>query len=192
MKGAMEKSFQYPVSKASKTRLEQAEERTAQAEARTEQAKTRIETAETRIEHAETRIESAKTRTDQAETRAEQAETRAEQAETRMEQAETLVETLIESLTETPAGEESVAVPPASSPADKADLRALEHLTARQRDVLQLIAKGENTKQIAGTFNISPKTVEYHRQKLMDRLDLHDVAGLVRFALRVGLLPAKG
>lgn len=185
MKGAMEKSFQYPVSKASKTRLEQAEERTAQAEARTEQAKTRIETAETRIEHAETRIESAKTRTDQA-------ETRAEQAETRMEQAETLAETLIESLTETPAGEESVAVPPASSPADKADLRALGHLTARQRDVLQLIAKGENTKQIAGTFNISPKTVEYHRQKLMDRLDLHDVAGLVRFALRVGLLPAKG
>lgn len=188
MKGAMEKSFQYPVSKASKTRLEQAEERTAQAEARTEQAKTRVETAETRIEHAETRIESAKTRTDQAETRAEQAETRAEQAETRMEQAETLVETLIESLT----GEESVTVPPASSPADKADLRALGHLTARQRDVLQLIAKGENTKQIAGTFNISPKTVEYHRQKLMDRLDLHDVAGLVRFALRVGLLPAKG
>jgi len=188
MNEPMEISFQYPVSKDRKTRLEQAEERTAQAETRTEQAKTRIETAETRIEHAESRIESAKTRTDQAETRAEQAETRAEQAENRMEKAETLVETLIETLT----GEESGPLPTATSPVDEADLRALGHLTARQREVLQLIAKGENTKQIAGTLNISPKTVEYHRQKLMDRLDLHDVASLVRFALRVGLLPAKG
>lgn len=191
----MEKSFQYPVPKARKTRLEQAEARTAQAEARTEQAKTRIETAETRIEHAESRIESAKTRTDQAETRAEQAETRAEQAETRMEQAETLVETLIESLTESPAAEESVTVLPTDSPVDEADLRALGHLTSRQRDVLQFIAIGENTKHIAGTLNISPKTVEYHRKKLMDGLDIHDVPGLVRFALRVGLIglaPANG
>ena len=170
----MEKSFQYPVSKPRMTRLEQAEARAAQAEARTEQAKTRIEAAETRIE-------TAKTRTDQA-------ETRAEQAETRMEQAETLVETLIESLTETPAEGQPVSVLPADSPADKADLRALGRLTSRQREVLELIAIGENTKQIAGSVNISPKTVEYHRKKLMDGLDIHDVPGLVRFALRVGLI----
>lgn len=173
----MEKSFQYPVPKARKSRLEQAEARTERAETRTEQAKTRIEAAETRNEQAETRIESAKTRTEQAETRAEQAETRAEQADSRMEQVEGLVETAAETLTD---------------PADEKDRRALERLTARQREVLELIAMGENTKQIAGTLDISPKTVEYHRKKLMSGLDLHDVTGLVRFALRVGLIPAKG
>lgn len=173
----MEKSFQYPVQKAGKTRLEHAEARTAQAETRTEQAKTRIEAAETRAERAETRIESAKTRTEQAETRAEQAETRAEQAET-------LVETYVETL----AGQPSVPVLPATYTADEADLRALGRLTSRQREVLELIAIGENTKQIAGTLNISPKTVEYHRKMLMESLDIHDVPGLVRFALRVGLI----
>lgn len=54
------------------------------------------------------------------------------------------------------------------------------------------VAKGENTKQIAGILTISPKTVEYHRLKMMTGLDLHDIAGLVRFALRVGLIPADG
>lgn len=184
----MEKSFQYPVPKARKSRLELAEERTARAEARTEQAKTRIEAAETRIE-------SAKTRTEQAETRAEQAETRAGQAETRMEQAEALVETLVETLTDTLTGEQSAPVPPAVTPANAADLRALGRLTSRQREVLELIAIGENTKQIADSLNISPKTVEYHRKKLMDGLDIHDVPSLVRFALRVGLIglsPANG
>ncbi len=184
MNGPMEKSFQYPVQKARKTRLEHAEARTAQAETRIEQAKSRIEAAETRAEKAETRIESAKTRTEQAETRAEQAETRAEQAENRMEQAEALVETYVETL----AGQPSIPVLPATYTADEADLRALGRLTSRQREVLELIAIGENTKQIAGTLNISPKTVEYHRKKLMESLDIHDVPGLVRFALRVGLI----
>jgi DNA-binding NarL/FixJ family response regulator len=166
----MEKSFQYPVPKARKTRLEQAEARTEQAETRTEQAKTRIEAAETRAERAETRIESAKTRTEQAERRAEQ--------------AETLVETYVETL----AGQPSVPELSATYTADEADLRALGRLTSRQREALELIAIGENTKQIAGTLNISPKTVEYHRKKLMESLDIHDVPGLVRFALRVGLI----
>jgi DNA-binding CsgD family transcriptional regulator len=180
----MEKSFQYPVPKARKTRLEQAEIRAEQAKTRAEEAKTRTEAAETRAEHAETRTESAKTRT-------EQAETRAELAESRVEQAESLVETLVETLAETVAGGTSDAAPPAVASADETDLRALGRLTPRQREVLKLIARGENTKQIAGTLGISPKTVEYHRKKLMDVLDIHDVPGLVRFALRVGVVPVK-
>ena len=63
-----------------------------------------------------------------------------------------------------------------------------EQLTGRQREILQLIAEGQNTKAIAETLKISPKTVEYHRMKLMTGLDVHDVPGLVRFALRVGLI----
>jgi DNA-binding CsgD family transcriptional regulator len=180
----MEKSYRSPEPRARLSRLEQAEIRAEQAKARTEQAKTRIEAAETRAEQAESRTEAAKTRT-------EQAETRAEEAETRLEQAEALVGTLVETLTETLAGGPAIPVRTAVSPADEADLQALGRLTGRQREVLELIAKGENTKQTADTLNISPKTVEYHRKKLMDALDIHDVPGLVRFALRVGLIPAK-
>jgi DNA-binding NarL/FixJ family response regulator len=65
---------------------------------------------------------------------------------------------------------------------------SLELLTARQREVLQLIAEGYTTKEIARTLHISDKTVETHRMQLMDRLDIHDVAGLVRYAIRVGLV----
>jgi DNA-binding NarL/FixJ family response regulator len=64
----------------------------------------------------------------------------------------------------------------------------LEQLTGRQREVLQLIAEGQNTKRIADLLAVSPKTVEYHRMKLMDCLNVHDIPGLVRFALRVGLI----
>ena len=67
----------------------------------------------------------------------------------------------------------------------------LEALTDRQREVLQLIAEGQNTKQIGEILKVSPKTVEYHRLKLMDRLKMHDIPSLVRFALRVGLLPQE-
>ena len=68
----------------------------------------------------------------------------------------------------------------------------VEELTERQREILQLIAEGQNTKSIAEILKVSPKTVEYHRTKLMDSLNVHDVAGLVRFALRVGLVPQEG
>jgi DNA-binding NarL/FixJ family response regulator len=68
---------------------------------------------------------------------------------------------------------------------------ALERLTGRQREVLQLIAEGRNTKGIGDILKVSPKTVEYHRMKLMAGLDLHDIPGLVRFALRVGLIPEE-
>jgi DNA-binding NarL/FixJ family response regulator len=54
-----------------------------------------------------------------------------------------------------------------------------------------LIAEGQNTKQIGGILKVSPKTVEYHRMKLMAGLNLHDIPGLVRFALRDGLIPEE-
>lgn len=63
-----------------------------------------------------------------------------------------------------------------------------EVLTPRQREVLQLIAEGNTTKQIARKLVISVKTAETHRTQLMDRLDIHDVAGLVRYAVRKGLI----
>ncbi len=68
----------------------------------------------------------------------------------------------------------------------------LENLTERQREILQLIAEGQNTKEIGEILKISPKTVEYHRMKLMNALDVHDVPGLVRYALRVGLISEEG
>jgi DNA-binding NarL/FixJ family response regulator len=64
----------------------------------------------------------------------------------------------------------------------------LDRLTPRHREVLQLIAEGQTTKDIAARLRLSVKTVETHRAQLMDRLDIHDVAGLVRFAIRVGLV----
>jgi DNA-binding NarL/FixJ family response regulator len=66
----------------------------------------------------------------------------------------------------------------------------LEQLTSRQREILQLIGEGKNTKQIAFNLEISIKTVEAHRLQLMERLSIHDVAGLVRFAIRTGLVSA--
>ena len=64
----------------------------------------------------------------------------------------------------------------------------IERLTARQREILQLIAEGKNTKGIASTLDISAKTVDAHRLQLMARLDIHDVPGLVRYAIRSGLV----
>jgi two-component system, NarL family, response regulator NreC len=61
-------------------------------------------------------------------------------------------------------------------------------LTARERQVLQLIAEGNSTKQIARILDITPKTAESHRARLMKKLDIHDTAGLVRYAVRRGLL----
>jgi DNA-binding NarL/FixJ family response regulator len=63
-----------------------------------------------------------------------------------------------------------------------------ELLTSRQREVLQLIAEGLTNREIAETLEISVKTVESHRTHLMNRLEIHDVAGLVRYAIRAGLI----
>ena len=61
-------------------------------------------------------------------------------------------------------------------------------LTPRQREVLQLIAEGYSTKEVAQKLNISLKTAKTHRSELMRRLDLHDVASLVRYAMQIGLV----
>jgi DNA-binding NarL/FixJ family response regulator len=65
-----------------------------------------------------------------------------------------------------------------------------EVLTPRQREILQLIAEGHTNQQMADTLNLSVKTVETHRAQLMDRLAIRDVPGLVRYAIRIGLIPA--
>jgi DNA-binding NarL/FixJ family response regulator len=65
-------------------------------------------------------------------------------------------------------------------------------LSPRQEQVLQLIAEGKTTKQIALALNIGIKTVESHRRQLMERLDLHDIASLVRFAIKIGLVTLEG
>jgi DNA-binding NarL/FixJ family response regulator len=64
-----------------------------------------------------------------------------------------------------------------------------DQLTSRQREVLQLIAEGSNTKEIAFLLKLSVKTVETHRGHLMEKLGIHDIAGLVRYAMRTGLVP---
>ncbi len=61
-------------------------------------------------------------------------------------------------------------------------------LTPREREVLRLVAEGRTTKEIARALGISTKTAESHRTRLMGRLEIHDTAGLVRYAIRAGLI----
>ncbi|HTP38084.1 MAG TPA: response regulator transcription factor [Steroidobacteraceae bacterium] len=68
------------------------------------------------------------------------------------------------------------------------DTLEADPLTAREREVLQLIAEGNKTKQVAANLGISLKTAESHRTHLMKKLDIHDTAGLVRYAVRRGLI----
>jgi DNA-binding NarL/FixJ family response regulator len=63
-----------------------------------------------------------------------------------------------------------------------------EALSPRQREVLQLVAEGRSTREIAARLSLSVKTIETHRAQLMQRLDIFDVAGLTRYALRIGLV----
>jgi len=65
---------------------------------------------------------------------------------------------------------------------------AADPLTPRQREVLELIARGLTTKAIAHRLDISAKTADTHRVQLMERLGIHDIAGLVRYAIRIGLV----
>jgi DNA-binding NarL/FixJ family response regulator len=66
-----------------------------------------------------------------------------------------------------------------------------EILSPRQREILQLIAEGRSTKEIAQHLDLSVKTVEAHRTELMERLGIHGVAGLVRYAIRTGLVQVE-
>jgi len=68
----------------------------------------------------------------------------------------------------------------------------LEKLTPREREVLILIAQGKTSPQIATFLYISAKTVKTHRANLMEKTEIHDTAGLVRFAIKKGLLPLDG
>ncbi|HEV2696239.1 MAG TPA: LuxR C-terminal-related transcriptional regulator [Verrucomicrobiae bacterium] len=164
--------------------LELAKARIEQAEMRAVQAKTRAELAETRTEQAETRIEMAKTRAEQAETRSEQAQTRAEQVETILQHViHKEFDVYPESHTNLPGKLPIKNITVGKSPLDK--------LSLRQREILQLIAEGQNTKQIGEILKVSPKTVEYHRTKLMNALKIHDVPGLVRISMRAGLIPPE-
>lgn len=61
-------------------------------------------------------------------------------------------------------------------------------LTVRQTEILRLVASGRTTKEIARDLGISPKTVEFHRGRLMERIGAHDVTGLTRFALQTGVV----
>lgn len=65
-------------------------------------------------------------------------------------------------------------------------------LTPRQREILQLVAEGQSTKEIAFALELSVKTVETHRAQIMERLGIRDVAGLVKYAMRTGLIPPEG
>jgi DNA-binding NarL/FixJ family response regulator len=64
----------------------------------------------------------------------------------------------------------------------------IPELTPRQMEVLTLIAHGSSTREVASALNIAVKTVETHRAQLMERLNIHDVAGLVRYAIKKGLV----
>lgn len=78
-----------------------------------------------------------------------------------------------------------------ANPGERAE-SSLEALSPRQREVLQLIAEGRSTKEIAATLRLSVKTVETHRAALMARLDIHDIAGLVMYAARNKLISMDG
>jgi len=69
----------------------------------------------------------------------------------------------------------------------KADFSDSQVLTDREREVLQLLAEGKSTKQIALKLHISVKTVETHRRQMMNKLDIHTVAELTKYAIRKGL-----
>jgi DNA-binding NarL/FixJ family response regulator len=90
---------------------------------------------------------------------------------------------------------ETYLSPPISKPViaeylrrTRAELNSVERLSPRQTEILKLLAEGKTTKQIALDLSISAKTVESHRAQLMERLDIHDLAGLVRYAIKTGLV----
>ena len=76
------------------------------------------------------------------------------------------------------------------NPAGQLRKKNSEKLTARETEVLKLVAEGNANKQTAGKLGISIKTVEKHRQKVMEKLRMHDTAGLTRYAVQAGLVEA--
>ena len=74
---------------------------------------------------------------------------------------------------------------------DTARAKSQRRLTSREAEVLQLVAEGAANKQVAAELGISIKTVEKHRQQLMDKLDIHDTAGLTRYAIAAGVIESS-
>jgi DNA-binding NarL/FixJ family response regulator len=68
---------------------------------------------------------------------------------------------------------------------------AFESLTPREREVLQLVAEGKTTKEIAGRLHVSVKTIEAHRAQIMDKLQIHSIAGLTKFAVHERLTSSE-
>jgi len=73
----------------------------------------------------------------------------------------------------------------------KPDRSPLEHLSSREREILQLVVEGKTSAEIAKVLFISPKTVETYRSRLMEKLGISDIPGLVKFAIQHGLTPLK-
>jgi DNA-binding CsgD family transcriptional regulator len=185
-----QKNHQHTGMTSNKTGIEQAKTRTEITKMRTEQAKTRTELVKTRAELAKTRTEQVKTRAELVKTRTEQVKTRSKLTQ---KQGEKTLQRVVHKEVDM-IRQELVAQPikeiPLKEIANHQSL--LDQLTNRQREILRLIAEGQNTKQVAEILKVSPKTVEYHRRKLMEALNVYDIPGLVRFALRVGLIPPEG
>jgi DNA-binding NarL/FixJ family response regulator len=76
----------------------------------------------------------------------------------------------------------------ARGPARREGVSPLQSLSAREREILQLIVEGRSSAQIAAILRLSPKTVDTYRSRLMRKLGLHDLASLVRFAIQQGLI----
>lgn len=87
----------------------------------------------------------------------------------------------------TPAISRTIVAALASRP-DRAAASPLDALTLRQREVLRLVAEGNTTKEVASRLGLSQKTIEAHRSAIMQRLGIKELAGLVRFAIRSGLV----
>lgn len=71
---------------------------------------------------------------------------------------------------------------------EKPTVRGYDLLTEREQQVFRLIVEGNSTKQIADVLCVSPKTIEKHRANVMDKLDIHDLVGLVKFAIKTGII----
>jgi DNA-binding NarL/FixJ family response regulator len=80
--------------------------------------------------------------------------------------------------------------PPAPSSADRLNFKVAQ-LTSREMEVLQLIAEGKANKETAAELGIGIKTVEKHREHLMQKLDIHDTAGLTRYAISAGIIESS-
>lgn len=166
-----------------------------EARTRSELAKTRREQARTRAELARTRAELVKTRTEQVRTRAELAKARKNKTGLQAKEVKKTLQRVVHKefdMHKTMQRIEATPIRIHSLQAIANHKSSLGRLTSRQREILRLIAESQNTKEIAEILKVSSKTVEYHRRKLMSALNVHDVPGLVRFALRVGLIHPEG